>query len=191
MSKSRSLLFGVFMTVAAGGAAESAFAELLPAERGAAASMAARGVGEFLLLNKATGNLKIVRDGAEAAAFPALSGKLKGDEPRDKLRVTPAGIYPLAPEDDEHQKYPSVAYLKIGKVSYVIHPVSGGRAPLLMKDNPEKRRVTAGCVNVDRKTFREIWKFATGPTEILYDEKGTPLVESNFFVVLPELKFKK
>lgn len=186
MSK-RTGAFSKTFTVLALTASGAAMADLSPMEIQAVSDMAGRGVSKFLLLNKETGHLKIVENGEESASFPALSGKFKGDAARKNLYVTPSGIFPLLPEDDEHQPYPAVSYLKDGKVSYVIHPVSGRRSPLL-RSGAESKRATAGCINVDRKTFREVWNFATSSPEVLQDEGGTPVVSANFLVVLPELK---
>jgi hypothetical protein len=149
--------------------------------------MKERGVSSFLLLNKAKGSLIIVQNGVEAERMPALSGKNKGDIPQHNLSITPSGVFPLVPENNPDEPYPAIAFYKQDNSSYVIHPVSGARVPKLLGGTAEDKRVTAGCINVAKTKFRQLFAFAsTHQEQIFHDEQGQPIVAGNFLVVMKE-----
>lgn len=162
-------------------------AALDSAEQAIAAQMAGRGVTNFLLLNKAKGQLVIIKNGTETGRVPALSGRQKGDLPKDNLPITPSGIFPLILEGNPNQHYPAISFYKQGTSSYVIHPVFGTRVPKLLSSSPEDKRVTAGCINVSQGNFRHIYNVvSTAPSETLYDAEGQPLAVGTFLVVTEE-----
>jgi hypothetical protein len=149
--------------------------------------MKERGVANFLLLNKAKGNLVIVENGKEKGRIPALSGKHRGDTLQEGLSITPSGVFPLSPENNPDEPYPAIAFYKQDNSSYVIHPVSGARVPKLLGGTAEDKRVTAGCINVAKTKFRQLFAFAsTHQEQIFHDEQGQPIVAGNFLVVMKE-----
>ena len=162
-------------------------AALDSAEQDIATKMAGRGVTNFLLLNKAKGQLVIIKNGTETGRIPALSGRQKGDLPKDNLPITPSGIFPLILEGDLNQHHLAISFYKERTSSYAIHPVFGTRVPKLLRSSPEDKRVTAGCINVSQSNFRQIYNVvSTAPSETLYDADEQPLAVGPFLVVTTE-----
>lgn len=157
--------------------------------------MGHHGITEFIMLNKKRGQILFIEDKKIIRADSALSGQLKGDDVRDNLMVTPAGIHIMR----SHGNGDSIGFLITDtknapniKTDYSIHtvinPPGQNRFARLAGNNPNEKRISSGCVNVSPDTLTRLLEFIDRPHQIFNDDKNEPYVMGSFFVVLPETK---
>ncbi|OFW87537.1 MAG: hypothetical protein A3B66_09575 [Alphaproteobacteria bacterium RIFCSPHIGHO2_02_FULL_46_13] len=160
-----------------------------PAEAKMIAFMKDHDVAHFMMLNKQRGLLLYIVNSRITDAAPVLSGKMKGDNRRENLGVTPSGIFKLETLDDSD----SIGFKKVKGTSiyYTIHPVldipGQRREERLESMRPAWQRISSGCVNVALHTIANIRGMMTMP-QTFKDDKSAQQVTGSFFVVLPELK---
>lgn len=166
-----------------------------PDEQKTISYMGTHGITEFIMLNKKRGKILFIEDKKIIRADSALSGKLKGDNLRDDFMVTPAGIHIMRP----HGNGDSIGFLLTDtkyapniKTDYSIHtvinPAGENRPARLAGNDPNKKRISSGCVNVSQNTLTALLKFIDRPHQTFNDDRNEPYVMGSFFVVLPETK---
>ncbi len=138
-------------------------------ENYALSAMKAGGFPDFILMNKRSGQLHIIKDGAIFLTTPAISGKTKGDVIRGDGTSTPAGIFSLTPRDDD------ILFKQNGHDVYLIHGTSAARQGRMSSPDAGGRRISSGCINVP-DTLLPLLREAVQP------KQGNPV----YLVVLPD-----
>jgi hypothetical protein len=138
-------------------------------ENYAIAAMQAGGFPDFILMNKRSGQLHIIKDGGIFLTTPAISGKTKGDVIRGDGTTTPAGIFSLTPRDDD------ILFKQNGYDVYLIHGTSAARQGRMGSRDSDGRRISSGCINVPDALLPLM-------RETVQPKQGTPV----YLVVLPD-----
>lgn len=153
-----------------------------------------RGLDRFLLLDKKSGLMAAIDQGRVSFVVPAVSGKIKGDDPEPNSS-TPAGIWPLT--IPEGQKDIDAAMLFVDGDQYgwdyslLIHRAAAVREQFLKAgvDGVLKRR-SSGCIvlkNAPEGYDRVAEFIQAAPEQSFTTIDGDPSVRGRFLVVLPEL----
>lgn len=124
-------------------AATSDFTPPTQEESFAITAMRGMGLQDFVIMNKRSGQLHLVKDGDVFLTTPAISGKTKGDKIRDDGMVTPAGLHTLQPFGDE-----DILYKRDGHSAYLIHSTSPARQKRFSSRDVNNLRASAGCIGV-------------------------------------------
>lgn len=149
--------------------------------------LADHGITRFTLLNKQRGQLLFIDDGKILSSDSALSGRIKGDNARDDLGTTPAGIHILQPYGNgTHIGYKDVGNSIDYAIHTIINPAGQKRPERLASHNAEFKRISSGCVNVSQSVMDKLHKFIDISQQVFKTDDETPYVMGSFFVVLPE-----
>ncbi len=138
-------------------------------ENYAVTAMKAAGFPDFILMNKRSGQLHIVKDGTIFLTTPAISGRAKNDVIRGDGTSTPAGIFSLTPRDDD------ILFKQNGYDVYLIHGTSAARQGRMSSRDGDGRRISSGCINVP-DTLLPLLR------ETVQPKQGNPV----YLVVLPD-----
>lgn len=169
-------------------------ARVSPDARWASAHFTSKGLDRFLIMDKKAGNIIAIDKGAIAFTVPAVSGKVKGDDPQPN-NSTPAGIWPLT--ISEGQKDIDAAILFVDGDMYgwdyslLIHRAAAVREQFLNAgiDGKLKRR-SAGCIALKNspEAYDRVSEFIQSAEEKSFTTiDGDQSVRARFLIVLPEL----
>jgi len=148
--------------------------------------MRSLGVERFIFLDKKTASIKLIDRGVIIHEVPALIGKHKGDFIKDG--VTQAGVFALQISGNQALDETAIIYGFAEKHAYnAIHPlmdIKGQNRPNRIKnENPEKRRITDGCINLARNDYDLIAQFAI---ETLRFGRGGKISKYAYMLISPE-----
>lgn len=162
--------------------------------RWASAYFTSKGLDHFLIMDKKSGNIIAVDNGAIAFTVPAVSGKVKGDDPEPN-NSTPAGIWPLTISDG--QKDIDAAILFVDGDMYgwdyslLIHRAAPIREQFLSAGVGGKfKKRSAGCIVLKNspEAYDRVSEFIQSAEEKSFTTiDGDQSVRARFLIVLPEL----
>ncbi len=155
----------------------------------------ANGDKEFLMIDKARGEIILFQDDRPTYSGPALTGASMADRVPPKVlalsgnhpltaaeKVTPSGRFTVRPEaDPEFGRVWTINEIHGKDWDFAIHQVYLGipsehRDARIHSTDPAAHHITFGCINVERSTVqfltRELPKKASVPLYILPQDEG-------------------
>jgi L,D-transpeptidase catalytic domain len=162
---------------------------------------------DFLMVDKARGEIILFEDGKPTFSGPALTGAGRGDRVPPKVltfsdshplsteqKVTPAGRFTVRPESDpEYGRVWTITEVHGKDWDFAIHRVylgmpSENRDARIHSPNVDDRHITFGCINVERSTIqlftRKLPRKGKTPLYILPQDEATT---ASFFAVRDSL----
>lgn len=110
----------------------------------------------IILINKGNSQLVVAEDGERRVTTPVIIGK--------NATPTPTGIFSLR-NMFQGPSYPKMFFHYDDRVIYLIHDVIKGREQAMLKDDPQLRILSDGCVNISQPFLNMVMDFARSKGE--------------------------